>query len=138
MGGDSIKNFALPIIAVLSLGLFGCEQEQLNENNKRATYEGQEAKELQENQTINELEINITVNEEIKEDTGIIGYVVEREGDRILVVDLKKEDRSTWVSNVPEEIEIGQQIKVWYKGVVFFSSPAQAELGKYKIITEIQ
>ncbi|WP_377892350.1 DUF3221 domain-containing protein [Alkalihalobacillus sp. R86527] len=68
----------------------------------------------------------------------MIGYVVEREGNKVLIIEAENKNTSIWLSGAPEEIRIGQEIKVNYDGVVFFSNPAQAELGDYEIIRKVQ
>ncbi|WP_442865206.1 DUF3221 domain-containing protein [Alkalihalobacillus sp. CinArs1] len=74
----------------------------------------------------------------MEENAVIIGYVVEREGDKVLIIDPKNKNTSIWLSGAPKEIRIGQEIKVNLDGVVFFSKPAQAELGDYEIVSEVQ
>ncbi len=121
------NNIFYPCLIVLFLLLVGCS------NDEQSSIE--QVEKLKESNNTSEL---LTNNEEIKENTGIIGRVKEREGDKILVIDLENEERATWLSNAAEEIEVGQKIKVWYEGVVLFSNPAQAEIGNYEIITENQ
>jgi hypothetical protein len=75
---------------------------------------------------------------------GMVGYVVDRENSRILVVDPVPQDFSStgglsefyhaiWFSNVSEEIEIGEQVKVWFD-MVAESYPGQSEAIKISII----
>lgn len=84
------------------------------------------------------VESNSKEGQEIEENAGIIGFVVDREGDKVLIVDSENKDTSIWLSGAPEEIRIGQEVKVEYGGVVFFSNPAQAEFGDYEIVSEVQ
>lgn len=37
---------------------------------------------------------------------------------------------AVWVSNVPKDVDVGQQVQVWFEGGVNFSYPAQAMSGK--------
>ena len=75
---------------------------------------------------------------------GMVGYVVDRESSRILVVDPVPQDFSStgglsefhnaiWFSNVPEEIEIGEKVQVWFD-MVAESYPGQSEAIKISII----
>ncbi|WP_169525472.1 DUF3221 domain-containing protein [Pseudalkalibacillus hwajinpoensis] len=68
----------------------------------------------------------------------MIGFVVECEGDKVLIIDSENKGTSIWLSGAPEEIRTGQEVKVEYEGVVFFSNPAQAEFGDYEIVSEVQ
>lgn len=82
-----------------------------------------------------------------KEDPGMIGYVMQKEGEGILVVDPKAQDFSStggvrefynaiWFSKAPKEINLGHHVKVWFD-VVLESYPGQSEVKYIKIIEEI-
>lgn len=71
----------------------------------------------------------------------IEGYVTKVENQRILVVSPKQQDFSAtggvkefysavWVSNVPKDIKVGQQVQVWFQGLVLSSYPGQAMADK--------
>lgn len=75
---------------------------------------------------------------------GLIGYVMARENDRILVVDPVPQDFSSTggvnefydaisFSNVPEEIKEGDKVKVWFDAVAE-SYPGQSEAIKIEVI----
>ena len=69
---------------------------------------------------------------------GISGYIVSKEGGRILVVSSEPKDFSdtgglkefyeaVFVSNVQQEVKIGQKVSVWFDGPILESFPAQAK-----------
>ncbi|MDP4550129.1 hypothetical protein Q9251_04445 [Alkalihalobacillus macyae] len=108
------------IISILAFGIWGLKGEQLL------------FKQIETDDSFVEIqdayivENNLKEGPEIQRNTGIIGYVIERDGDKVLIVDSQNQDNSVWISSAPEEIEIGQEVKVKYDGVVFFTNPAQA------------
>src|SRR5690554_3722353 len=75
---------------------------------------------------------------------GMIGYVVAKEGERILVVESEAQDFSStggisefynaiMFSNVPKDIEIGEKVKVWFD-IVAESYPGQSAATKIEVI----
>lgn len=75
----------------------------------------------------------------------LIGYVMEKTDHGMLVISKEPQDFSetggvsefyeaTWLSNVPDHIEIGELVSVWYEGSVAESYPGQAKLGKVDVI----
>lgn len=75
---------------------------------------------------------------------GITGYVMDKEGDRMLVASYEAQDLSDdggvsqfyqliWFSNAPETIEIGDKVSIWYNDLNE-SYPAQSSVKDYKII----
>lgn len=75
---------------------------------------------------------------------GIIGYVMEKEDDRILVIDPEAQDFSEtggvseyynaiWFNNAPKDIGIGEKVKVWYD-YTRDSYPAQSEVMYIEVI----
>lgn len=80
------------------------------------------------------------------EDPYITGYVMDRTDQQILVVSTEGEDFSetggadefynaVWFSNAPEDISIGEKVRVWHDGEVAESYPAQATLEDYEILS---
>ncbi|RIW31349.1 DUF3221 domain-containing protein [Bacillus salacetis] len=76
---------------------------------------------------------------------GITGYVMDKEGQRILVVSTEAKDFSgnggmeefydaVWASNPQKEVELGEQVKIWFEGGVETSYPGQAAVGKIEIM----
>ncbi|NOU68777.1 DUF3221 domain-containing protein [Paenibacillus sp. LMG 31461] len=76
----------------------------------------------------------------------IQGYITKVENNRILVVSSKPKNYSStggvkefydavWVSNVPNEVKVGQQVQVWFQGGVLTSYPGQARSAKISFIT---
>lgn len=72
------------------------------------------------------------------DEPGMIGYVMAKTGERILVVDPVAKDFSStgglsefynaiWFSNAPSNIEIGDKVKVWFDFVAE-SYPGQSEV----------
>ncbi|KUO48733.1 MAG: hypothetical protein APF76_01975 [Desulfitibacter sp. BRH_c19] len=89
---------------------------------------------------------NQTVDEDPSKDDepGIIGYVMNRENERILVIDPEAQDFSPtggvseyydaiWFSNVPQDIELGEKVKVWFD-IVEDSYPAQSDAIQIEVI----
>lgn len=75
----------------------------------------------------------------------IIGYVIGKTNDRILVVSKEAEDLSAtggvrefynavWLTGKADDVQIGNQVKVWYDGGVKESYPAQAAIGKIELV----
>ncbi|WP_169907784.1 DUF3221 domain-containing protein [Priestia abyssalis] len=73
------------------------------------------------------------------------GYVVKKEEGRILVVSSESEDFSSsgglkeaysayWVSKVPEDVELGQKVRVWFSGPTTDSYPGGAGAKKVSVI----
>lgn len=79
---------------------------------------------------------------------GIEGYIVKKEGSRILVVDSEPQDFSStgglkefynaiWFSNAPENVEIGEKVQVWFD-VVMESYPGQSEAKKVLVLPNVK
>jgi|GEM_PF-933777 len=79
---------------------------------------------------------------------GIIGYVMKKEDGRILVVDSSPKDFSDsggvaefydaiWFSGAPEDIEVGEKVKVWF-GEVRESYPAQSSAKRIEVVTGVR
>lgn len=75
---------------------------------------------------------------------GMEGYVINVEGDRILVVESKAQDFSStggveefysaiWFSKAPENMKIGQKVQVWFD-IVAESYPGQSEAKKVVVL----
>lgn len=75
-----------------------------------------------------------------EEPFGMAGYVVKREGDRVLVVDPvgKQVERmfynAVWVKTTDASIQVGQKVQVYFDGPILTSYPGQ---GAAKSITVI-
>lgn len=80
----------------------------------------------------------------VKDDPGLVGYVMSKEGDRILVVSDKAQDFSSTggidefydaisFSKAPKDIKIGDKVKVWFD-VVAESYPGQSEVKSIELI----
>lgn len=78
------------------------------------------------------------------DESGMTGYVMKKEGGRILVVNSNPQDFSStggveeyydaiWFSKAPASIEVGQQVKVWFD-IVADSYPGQSEVQKIEVI----
>lgn len=78
------------------------------------------------------------------DEPGMIGYVVDKDHGRILVVDSEPQDFSStggvseyynaiYFSNVPEEVEIGDKVKVWFD-IVAESYPGQSSATKIEVL----
>lgn len=83
-------------------------------------------------------------NSRSKGEAGITGYVMKIADERILVVDSEAEDFSStdgleefynaiWFSNAPDDILVGQKVKVWFD-IVRDSYPGQSEVMHLEII----
>ncbi|MPW27231.1 DUF3221 domain-containing protein [Alkalibaculum sp. M08DMB] len=79
-----------------------------------------------------------------KGDPGMIGYVIQRENDRILVVDTIAQDFSEtggldefynaiWFANAPEDVNIGDKVKVWFD-IVAESYPGQSTVKYIEVV----
>ncbi|MDA3130864.1 YobA family protein [Aliibacillus thermotolerans] len=77
-------------------------------------------------------------------DSMMTGYVMEKEDNRILVVDSEAQDfnetggsdefyNAIWFSNVPEEVELGDKVRVWFD-ITLESYPGQSEANNIEII----
>lgn len=78
----------------------------------------------------------------------IEGYVVDKSGGRILVVDPNPQDFSStggvsefydaiWFSNADEAIKVGEKVQVWFDAVAE-SYPGQAKALKTKVIQSVK
>jgi hypothetical protein len=76
-----------------------------------------------------------------------IGYIVSKEGKRILVVDNEEQSfgssggashfyNAIWFSNVDSGLEIGQQVKVWSDGKIAESYPGQGKAVRVETIAK--
>lgn len=85
----------------------------------------------------------------LSDDTsGMTGYVMRRDADRILVVTQESADYSAtggisefysaiWFADVPENIQIGDKVEVWYD-IVLTSYPGQSSAIKVAVSDPIQ
>lgn len=88
---------------------------------------------------------NLTSKEPPRSDEpGIIGYVMNKESDSILVINPEAQDFSSsggvseyydaiWFTNAPQDIEVGEKVKVWFDNVMD-SYPAQSEVIHLEVI----
>jgi hypothetical protein len=76
---------------------------------------------------------------------GIVGYVMQKENERILVISQESRDFSAnggvkeyydaiWFSNVPKDIKVGEKVKVWYD-FVRESYPGQSEVKDIEVVS---
>jgi hypothetical protein len=76
---------------------------------------------------------------------GITGYVMDREGQEILIVSTEAKDFSgnggmeefydaVWASNPPNDVKVGEQVKIWFDGGVETSYPGRAAVGKIEVM----
>jgi hypothetical protein len=83
-----------------------------------------------------------------EDEPGITGYVMKKENGRILVISTEKMDFSStggvdefydaiWFSKAPEEIEVGDKVKVWYD-IVLESYPGQSEAIDLEVVEAIK
>ena len=84
------------------------------------------------------------INSKPDTEPGMIGYVMDTDNGRILVVDPVTQDFSStgginefynaiWFTNVPDEVKAGDEVEVWFD-VVQTSYPAQSEAEHIEII----
>lgn len=73
----------------------------------------------------------------------LVGYITKLENQRALVVSpISREINQTrkefyeaiWVSNMPQNVEIGQYVNVWFEGTIATSYPAQGKASKVTIV----
>lgn len=76
----------------------------------------------------------------------LVGYITKHENQRALVVSpISREINQTrkefydaiWVSNMPQDVEVGQYVHVWLEGAIATSYPGQGKASKVTI-TKIQ
>lgn len=78
-------------------------------------------------------------------EAGIIGYVMQKDNERILVISQAAQDFSStggvkeyydaiWFSNAPKDVEVGDKVKVWYD-IVAESYPGQSEAKHIEVIS---
>jgi hypothetical protein len=103
--------FVLILVGLLTIFLLGCVQKYNKENNNS-----------------------------LKDEPGIIGYIMSKKDGRILVVnpDASGSDdgeyyEAIWFSNAPEDIGVGEKVKVWYS-ILQESYPAQSEVEHLEVI----
>ncbi|MFB6467444.1 YobA family protein [Cytobacillus sp. Hz8] len=107
--------FRASLITLFSIILFGCD--------------------------IKEKEDKIGSIDERVTNFSIEGYIMKKQGDRILVVRSQPKDFSStsgkeefyeaiWVSDITNEVELGQKVRVWIDGPIMESYPAQAKADK--------
>ncbi|MDQ0875883.1 hypothetical protein QFZ77_004542 [Paenibacillus sp. V4I3] len=72
----------------------------------------------------------------------LVGYITKLENQRALVVSpISKEINQTikefydaiWVSNMPQDVEVGQYVNVWFEGALAASYPAGGKATKVNI-----
>ncbi|MFZ3579744.1 YobA family protein [Virgibacillus sp. DJP39] len=77
---------------------------------------------------------------------GITGYVMDKKEQRILVVSQEVKDFSesggtkefydaVWANEAPNDVMVGEQVSVWFKGEVETSYPGQTSVGKLEVKT---
>jgi hypothetical protein len=118
LGGDKMKRFCCFILVLsLALSIFGCTVKNDDDNEKKAP----------------------------NAEAGIIGYVINKQNEGILVVSNEAQDFSStggieeyynaiWFSNAPEDIKVGDQVKVWFD-FVRESYPGQSEIEHIEVIS---
>lgn len=110
-----ILSFALMLL--LAISLLGCNSSNISNDGKKAP--------------------NV--------EAGIIGYVMNKENARILVVSQVVQNFSStggveefynaiWFSNAPKDIQIGDKVKVWFDEVLE-SYPGQSEVKHIEVIS---
>ncbi|MFC5465353.1 YobA family protein [Lederbergia graminis] len=88
---------------------------------------------------------NADGNTDEKGKPDIIGYVMDQNDSRILVVSAEAQDFSAndglseyydaiSLSNAPENVKIGQMVKVWIDGPVADSYPMQGKISKLEVV----
>jgi hypothetical protein len=108
--------FYFVIVLSLSLSLFGCSTNNIDDEQKAPSAEA-----------------------------GITGYVMKKDNGRILVISQVAKDFSStggveefydaiWFSNAPKDIQVGDKVKVWYD-LVLESYPGQSEVKYLEVIT---
>ncbi|KGP73603.1 DUF3221 domain-containing protein [Pontibacillus yanchengensis] len=78
----------------------------------------------------------------IKSDPDIQGYVMDKRDGEILVVSSKPGEngdkehvlKAIWTSEAPEIIQIGEQVRVWYRGGIQESYPSQGTVKQIKLM----
>lgn len=116
IGGAMMRNLIVYSIVLLLFILVGCSNENGND------YGGEPEAGL-----------------------GITGYVMDKEGQRILVVSTEAKDFSgnggieeyydaVWASKSPIDVKVGEQVKIWFDGGVETSYPGQAAVGKLEVM----
>ncbi|WP_273126223.1 YobA family protein [Bacillus weihaiensis] len=76
---------------------------------------------------------------------GISGYVMDKEGQEILVVSTEAKDYSknggieefydaVWASKLTNDVKVGEQVKIWFDGGVETSYPGQAAVSKLEVM----
>ncbi|MGM0843896.1 MAG: DUF3221 domain-containing protein [Bacillota bacterium] len=79
------------------------------------------------------------------EEPGITGFVMDKEGQQILVVSTQAKDYSdnggikeyydaVWASEAPNDVNVGEQVKISFDGGMDTSYPGQAAVGKLEVI----
>jgi hypothetical protein len=118
IGGDWMKRIcSFVLVLFLTLSLLGCNQSNIGVDGKKSP----------------------------SEEPGIIGYVMNEENTGILVVSQVVQDFSAtggveefynaiWFSNAPQDVEIGDKVKVWYDEVLE-SYPGQSEAKHVEVIS---
>nr|WP_144919520.1 YobA family protein [Paenibacillus bovis] len=88
---------------------------------------------------------NADGNTDEKGKPDIIGYVMDQNESRILVVSVEAQDFSAngglseyydaiSLSNVPDNVNVGQMVKVWIDGPVADSYPMQGKISKLEVV----
>jgi hypothetical protein len=118
IGGDKMKRLCCFILLLtLALSLFGCNAVNDKNDEKKAP----------------------------DVEAGIIGYVMDKQNEGILVVSHEAQDFSStggveayynaiWFSNAPKDIRVGDQVKVWYD-FVRESYPGQSEIKHIEVVS---
>lgn len=116
--GDYMKRIcSFILVLLLTLSLLGCNSNNIRDDEKKAP----------------------------SVDPGIIGYVMQKDNKRILVISQRAQDFSStggvneyydaiWFSNAPNAVEVGDKVKVWYD-IVAESYPGQSEAKHIEVIS---
>lgn len=119
--GDLMKKIcSFVLVLFLTLSLLGCNQSNINDDEKKAP----------------------------SSKAGIIGYVMKKDKERILVISQEVQDFSStggvkeyydaiWFSKAPKDIEVGNKVKVWFD-IVAESYPGQSEVKNIEVISSQQ
>jgi hypothetical protein len=123
------RYFALILSIFLILSLFGCSQTDINDII---------------DDSFNNSTAGVLSGDPVNAEPTIIGYVMNKQNERILVVNPDAVDFSStggideyydavWLSNAPENINVGEKVKVWFSDVMD-SYPAQSSIESIEVI----
>lgn len=120
------KNFSFIFILLLGMALVGCTSSNENTSDE-----------------VDQKDIN--QDKEELTNPHLVGYVTNKDENRILIVNSEAKDFSAnggvseyydaaWVSNITTELEVGERVEVWFDGVVNESYPKQGVAKKISVI----